>query len=446
MLVWPAWIGICAALAILLRRRPSWLALIGMAIWCFVPALAGDVWIRPPAASLNPHPATYLVLIAAIVVALRTNSPLLRAMQRSMEVTVLLITVLAVVCWLTLAIPSGPEPLVKLADRFFGPFALFYLIGAGLIDRPAEIRLLRTGFLTLAVIQGLLGVVEFYLQEPLLYTGRYFQQVWFNSVAGRWMGTLDHPLQLSLLTACAIPLLARLRHPWIGPLVLPALLAGPLLSQSRGGLALAASGVIYLLLARTGMVARVGYFLIGAAGIWTAISSGLAQGVLNRFSNDTGSTSARIDAYRYFAAHVSDYLWFGKGIDASYLVASDAALPGSFENSWIAMGIDLGLVIASFYYLALVICAIRFGPKPDYAINLACGLAIVTTLTFTGLVATGSVGFTVWFLAGCSMFEPMRRIQRRAPGSRMYRLPEAPRAGSPLHDLVSAKPHEPHGT
>lgn len=416
MLPWYLWALACTGLAIWWRRRPERLAGAALALWSLVPAIAvGQV--STSVAGADVHPAAMLALAGLAATAMSRRSLVLRAVAEHLEAVILFVTVAVVATWLTASLRGGIDPLHDVAERFWAPLALLLLIGAACLgERTASIRLAHW-FVALSALQAAFALAQNVIGAPLLYAGLYEQQVWFNSVAGRWMGTLDHPLVLNLMLTCAVPLLATVRRWWLATALLPLLLAGVLLTQSRVGLALAGLAACYVALhPRRPAAVRLAFGGVLVVTAAVLARSGLVSGVAARIADDTGSADARVAATDYFLTNAGDYLWLGQGLDANYLIAESSGLDTSLENSFLQLSVDLGIVVTVLFYLAMIACAVRGlfrGTEPGFAVS-AC-VAVAMTLAFSGLATTSAAFFIVFYLVAGAAYQPLnRRRPRRA--------------------------------
>lgn len=419
------WIGLCLALALLLRRRVLTLVLIVLVLWAAVPGVASPLITgQARAGALAFHPATWLIVLAVAVQVVVDFHAVVHEIARRFG-TYLCLSLFLAVAFLATETSRTGSGLVLFLSQMVGPVLLFLLIGLALDRNPGGILRLRNGVLAIAAVQAALALVEWVQGGVLLYRQFYETNYWFDEVAfPRWMGTLDHPLTLSLLLAAAIPLLAGLRSVWLQiPLVL-VMAGGMLTTQSRVGLVAAALGVAYVVLvSRVGPGAKIISMVAVAAAAGYAATSTLSSGVADRLANDSGSAGARTAALEFFGQHGSDYLFTGGGIGSSYRVAELGGLTTSFESSILIYAVDVGVVFSLLYFGIQVLIVMRGTVRrtPVPGLVFAGVVVVVIPQTYNALGAQSFAGPLLWTVLG----------MLSALGSHRIAIADAVRAGRP---------------
>lgn len=404
------WIVLFTYLVIRFRDRLGIVISVALGLWIFIPAIGVPLFTGPPLLGMYIHPAVLLVIVATIVQYRMNGRLVMKVIGQRLEIFLMLGLVGVIATMLALVGRAGIEPLFLVVERFVAPGLLFTLIGIALRrDHDADLQL-RKVYIGFAAIQSALAMAQSLTGTQIFYVQQFQAQSWINKLGLRWEGTLDHPLVLSLFISLAIPLIAGLRSP-IAPLILlPWLMGGLLLTQSRSGLVFGAVGCVYvLMLSRVAMSAKL-MTLIGmmASVGYVVFSGGLTQ-LIARIENDTGSAEARSLANRYFVENIDQFLWLGGGLGSSYTASSRAGLATSFENSFIMLAVDLGFSVAVVYYVVMLVCVWRIAGRGVTAgLTLSGVVAIVFPLGFSALAAPSASLLLVWTIFALCCFSPRR--------------------------------------
>jgi hypothetical protein len=261
----------------------------------------------------------------------------------------------------------------------------------------------------LALAQASLAIVQWRVRSVLLYESYYRETYpWFDAGdLSRFMGTLDHPLTLSLFLTLAIPFVASFRGAKWTAVCCAVLVLGLGVTQSRTGIVLGACSIVYVFLVGKH---QLGVRILlatsfGVVGYAVAVST-VASEATGRFKNDEGSSQARGEAWRYFQEHWSEYVFSGDGLGSSFGTASDAGLRTSFESAFIMYTIDLGIIIAIAYFgIQLGVVAVSFCSEAILRGGPLAGLlACIIPQTYSSLATQGASGPIVWAAIGlCSV-------------------------------------------
>jgi hypothetical protein len=357
------------------------------------------------------HPAASLTVVVVVVQLLVRSRWMLRSALYRPEWTVLLGSVVLLAVALGVLGGRGRDAITSGIDQVAGPICLFFLLGAALLEKPRRVEALRIWFLAMALVQSLLAFAQAATTSTVFFESQYADQDWFTPEFLRWMGTLDHPLVLSLLLVIAIPLSAGLRRPAAAVLLPYAFLGGLLVTESRAGTALGILGTIYVLVAaplsRRWRVAST--FALAAAAL-LAVRMGLVGGVTERIRDDTGSAEARWASLKYGLDYLSENWWIGGGLNSSFDVARAASLELSFENSLIMYAIDLGLIPALMYFAVMVMAAARaFAPGAPAGLAGAVVAALIVSQAFSALSGSTAAPAIVWAVLAMAGFHTSRR-------------------------------------
>lgn len=433
-----AWVAVCLAAAILLSHRPLVLALGAITLWCAVPGIAGHQITGVESGLMAFQPAAVLVVIAFLMQAIIAPNLLGAALLHRPEWTVLLGAVSAIALMTGKINGLGFESATTAVNQLVAPVFLFFLIGSVLLERPQRVQVIRSWVLGIAGVESLLALVQWASRSALFFRSDFDQTVFMRTSPGRWMGTFDHPLVLSLYLVVAIFLLAGVRRAWLATSLMLLFAAGIVVSQSRVGIAFGVVGIVYFVTkARVAVERRLAVLATTALAVAAALQLGAGAAVLARVADDTGSSSARGLALEYFLDHLGDYLWFGRGLNGSFAVSDGAGLKTSFESAVLMYTIDLGLVVALMYFGVMIWTVARCtGRSALPGISGAAAAAVLVPQTFSALSGVTAAPMTVWTtcaLAGfCALGRPRRSVDRGLAGRPTPRRVVRPRpAGSP---------------
>lgn len=391
-----AWAGVCLAAAFLFRKRARVPLAAVLGLWLLVPAIGAATLTGVSSGPLSVHPATWLVL-CIFLVRLFHDPASVRIVLGRHFLLFLVLGLVIVAAYLATSTSDSGGGMVLLVDQIMLPVLFFLLLLAEAVRGGGLVVLLRAVLLVLVALACAVAVAQWLSGNVLFYEAGFKTQYWFARNSGRWMGTLDQPLALSLVVSVAAPLVAGLTRQWLQAGLLGLMAVAVLISQSRVGLvALAVATVVVVLFVRRPVWVKTAMLLV-MTGVGAAIMvSPLVAGVAARVANDTGSSEARGIALDYFISRWHDYAVAGQGIGSSYRVAVQAGLQTSFENPILMYGIDFGLLFAVLYFGAMTVLVLR-GMRTGYpGLALAAIMALVIPQTYSSLATRSAGGIVVW--------------------------------------------------
>jgi hypothetical protein len=415
------WVLACAGLSWWLRARPDVVALVILLLWVLVPAQASEVltgvtFFAP--SMLNLHPAAYLTYIYAALY-LSLGGGAWQARLSSLPGLFLLLGwVVALAGALTLLQLEQASPRGYLGNFLAGALWLA-LCAIAQQANPQFGKWLTWTLLAAAAGNSLLSIGQVLAGEVWPYTRyREMYQADFKQGAVRTSGTTDHPLVLSLLLATSLPLVVAVRRVLLTYLLAVLIVVGLLQSGSRAGLVLAVLGFSAAVLMSGKPQPRLLALYVATAASGAALFLGsLGRNVAERFVYDSGSTSDRADAYEYLVAHLGEYLFFGGGYGSSFALKNTRVIPSSFENAYVMLAVDVGL-IAALTFLVVQLSVLRRGWRlgvPRYVLWSAV-TAMVTSATFSSFAVTSASMVLVWAPLAIVLASGATRIKRE-PGS-----------------------------
>ena len=277
-------------------------------------------------------------------------------------------------------------------------------------------RVVALGYIAVVCVQSF---IAFLVSRDLLaqpYLDQYSSRFWWRIVeqANRQMGTIDHPLDLGLFIATAIPLLALLRRTWLTYLTLVVLVVGVTLTQSRIGLLGAACGVVFLIVTSALTTTRrivlalgvvLAYFVMNAVGVFDAVSG--------RIADDAGSGDARRNAWSVILPDSIRFFPVGEGIQrVKPFVESQYGLGTSPESALLGYLVGFGVVLTLCFFGAFVWVMMK-RIVIDRSINPGMAsllIAMVSVQLFSSISSGGTT--TAYLLWLCGFFALGYRYSR----------------------------------
>ncbi len=387
------------ALAAVLRRHPVAVVAIAMALWFALPAVAAYRLTGVDGGTLGFHPSTWLLVGACCVQVLFEPRRMAATLSRHRYLSLVVATFTLGAAVTSRLLDSGGTRL--LGDQIVAPFLAFWLV-VTFATRPSQVRLLRNVLLVVVAAECVLALVQRGFGRLLLFESDFEKLYWFHPERfSRWMGTTDSPLLLSTAICAAAPLAVGLRRTSVRLVLLVLFVVGVVIVQSRTGAATIALVVLYVVLrARVSLLNRVVVSAAVVIGGVALFSTTLVAGLGDRIGNDTGSSEARGLAFRFFLEHARQWFFVGEGLTSSYRVTSEAGLVTSLESSYLMYAVDVGLVLATFYFGAqyAVVIGARRHRRSVLGVLPATVLVLTLQHTFSGLGSADLLGVLVWLL------------------------------------------------
>ena len=413
-----AWIGLCLAAAVLFRNRVRVPVAAVLALWLLVPAIGSPTVTGVSSGPLSVHAATWLVLSVVLVRLFHDPGCLTAVLGRHFLLFLILGLVMAA-AFLATSTSGNGGGMVLLVDQIVVPVMFFLLLLSEAVRGGGLVVMLRTVLLVLVALVCAVATAQWLTGRVLFYESGFKTQYWFARDYGRWMGTLDQPLALSLVIAVVAPLVAGLTRQWLQAVLLGLMAVAVLISQSRVGLvALAVAIAMVVVFVRRPVWVKTVMLVVMAGAGAAILASPLVAGVAARVANDTGSSAARGIALDYFLGRWNDFAVAGQGIGSSYRVAGQAGLQSSFENPTLMYGIDFGLLFAVLYFGSMAVLVFR-GMRTGYAgLTLAGIMALVIPQTYSSLATRSAAGIIIWTVLAMVVIATDEAKARRAVSTR----------------------------
>lgn len=399
MILAAATFAACCLAVWVLRNHTVWVLGLIVALYLAVPSQA-DGLIVP-----FLHPGSYLTVALVLQhLVLRDRHELLRLGRPAWPVIVAFVAAMSL-AMLDLLNPYDSDPgwvFSTVGRIFLMGFLLFPVTLVELRRRPQSRRTLAIILIGLAIFETVLVILQHQndMQRFVFWQEYYRLSYWYDDDFPIPMGTTGHPLQMAAFVSMCIPLLARLKSPIISVLIAGLLLYGCALATGRASTALAAAGVIFLLVwhGRRWLAAVMAGGMVAVVGQKLWQSEGLL-GLRSKVDDDQGSARLREDALRWAFEHMDEYIWFG--YPGGHDLRGTGLLGSSLENGYLIAGLSFGMIFAVAIFAVHAMAVLR----PLFSGLKALPEVMATSFVWVGFVASSSFmafaidGRVFWVLA-----------------------------------------------
>lgn len=398
------WLVVGMVLSSLWFTRPSLMPIALVALYVGVPYAAGGGMTGG-----FGHPGTIVALTAIVLAAVFRSRDLFRELNERATIYLLMLVVLA---YLVITLRFGTDGQNVQVETFVSPFVLVLIFR--LSSRWTSVsRQISLGVIWVALVQVVVSFVAWANGGPLFYVAQYTEAYrWFSPTLTRAMGTTDHALVLSLFLASAIPLVAAIRSAWMQLSVIVVLAIGLLLTESRTGLLAGVIGVVYLTMRRGRSFGyRFVIFAGGAAAAAVLLSANIAEDVLGKFSDDSGSSFVRGVALNSFVSEWSNFIFSGWGNDGATQFRSMMGLNSSLESAALIFSVNYGIVFTLIYFGVAVVLVLSRGAAPTGA-RLAAFVALVLVQSFSSLGTNSASAVILWTFVAIATLRDDEHVRR----------------------------------
>ena len=341
------------------------------------------------------HPATYFMLAALFLLAIRNGDPV-GDLGRMFSEARLLLFYLMCWTWLLVQMIAGGQPFTVIIDTFLLP--LVFSVVLWQLSSPQKKPILWALHLVI-VANIVIGYYEYFSGHRLIPLS-----LGDVVVLGEWRASalLGHPLTASGVVAAYV--IALVFRPAICPLV-PLRLALIVFSLASlmafGGrtslvtvlliLGSAASIRVFRVLrgervSLLAVSAAICLLFVGAAGIFLAFTSGIFDKMLLRFSSDKGSAMARYAAVNLLSHFDWHELFWGPDPVRAASLQNAVGLKHGVEDFWISCIVQYGI-------LSTIVLTLGLAGLFTEILKRAAGAAWLILLLVI-IVAASSVSFS----------------------------------------------------
>jgi hypothetical protein len=402
-----AWLGLSATIGLVglwFPRLPIAVALLLLGV---VPASASDLLTGVPYGESTGlpslHPATWIILFAAGFALLRQPVDFVGGIVRASPAALVLATLAGAIAIATSVLSHGAQGTSQILETYVGPPLLAALVLRELARRPHSRDHLLFSIQIYALIVAGLAVAEGLLRVDLVWAADYAAQPWHQSYGlTGFRATVfgDHPLNTALLLLACLPLMlgrfAGRFRPGVPGLLL--VVAGITATGSRSGVAIALAYLVVMGLRMGRMLFPALASLVGV--VWIISTLDFGQRLLARLSLDTNSSFIRFGAVSELTQNWTHFLVTGNGVGFSGEVSQ--ALLGqsvSFENGPLMMALDIGILGAGAFLLAMCLLALRGGWRKITPVTAGFVMSLGMSVAYSSFGTKSTAGYVVWVFA-----------------------------------------------
>lgn len=421
------WLVVCLVTTSILASRLRFLIAMSIALYVLVPTVAVSVIVGNPAGFPGVHPAGWLALIGVAVQVLLhlEESARLALRHKLLTAAGLVMTVAAALFTLN---ASGVGGLGLITNQIVAPFALFILIRIELARRAESGTFLARAIIVFGAVEAFIAVLVWLKIIAQPFDEQLQNYSWYEIGFVRALGTLDHPLALSLLMTMCIALLPSVRSSVVQVVLGITFLSAIFLTESRTGLLLGAVGLVLVMVRRGASTgARLAALAAMAGALLLYVNSTLATGLAEKLVDDTGSANARTLAVQAILGDWATYAIAGGGSGVSFDVARSLGLRTSFENPFLMYMVDFGLLATALYFGAMAVTALRRGPRSTPGGQAAGILVFIAVQTYSSVASNSSAGAILWIAIA---FATRDAIRAEDPDGEVESLPSPRRVTS----------------
>lgn len=364
------------------------------------------------------HPATYVVFLLYIVVALRDGNPLASLLGAFNSDYRLWLFLGAWVVLLYHAVANQSLPVASLVDTFLLPLLVLQIVARLTPEtRASMVRLIHIGF----ALNALLGIAEFgsgWRLTPYVAGGILITDDW------RSTAFIGHPLGNALMTGCYTMILllgGGLLKGWHRPAMIGLQLVGMVAFGGRASLVLlmlavmavlAKSGLRFLAgaklrLRHVALLACLLPVLVGIAG--ALFELGFFDKFILRFTEDKGSANARIVMFELFRGFTIPELLFGPQQENLAHYVHIHRLEFGIESLWVAFILFYGALPSLLFFTGLLFYLFALTARCRKRAWVVIAYFFIVNSTFLGIA-----GKTIGFAMMCLFLLLLLPLQARA--------------------------------
>lgn len=388
------------ALVWMLRNHTVWVLGLIVVLYVAIPGQADGIIVP------FMHPGSYLTFILVAQLLLTRDRDEMAVLLRPMLLVVVAFGVILCLGTLDLLNPYKSDAQAvfsSLLRVFLAPFLLLPLTFLELRRRPSSMKVLRWILLSVGIAEAIIAIVQFQtdMDQWVFWRSYYELSYWWTEGFPLPLGTTGHPLQLAAYLSMCIPLLARLRSPVVAVAIGGLFLYSCALATGRVSTALAAAGIIFVLLwqGRRWVAASAAAVMAVGLGLQLWRSEGLVT-LRAKIQDDQGSAKLREQALQWALEHMDEFVWYG--YPGGHDLRGTGILRSSLENGYLIAGLSFGMVFA----VSLLLVHVYAMVTPLFRTLRSAPEVLATSFVWVGFFASSSFmafaidGRAFWMLAG----------------------------------------------
>ena len=355
--------------------KPSLIPYISVFGFIFIPVqifsyLGGGDGTLESTTLIKNHPITYSIILSCTPYLFKHRKKL-RGLIMSHRILRWIITSMIIFCASSLIetfVIRGLKGLPTALENYIGPLIFFLFLYTHFHNNEQGSERFLKFFVTVILLAGSYSVIEYLLQNNIVFGRLYENFYWYRSFEGdayRVSSILGHPLvnaNYYLVAALLVPIVNNRLYRY---LLLIIFIAGIIVTGSRAAI------VIYLvmvivsyLLNKASFLKRIGqiftiFFVLIAVYVLVFLTP-IGSTIVERFQSAEGSTLVRFLSIGFLYESLISPNLIGNGFGGSAEVAYSIfkTYDYGFENPWLILILDCGIVIAAIYLIVILLISL----------------------------------------------------------------------------------------
>lgn len=394
------WMGLCLVLSVVFVRRMHMVLAAVIVVRILVPGVVQND-IMP-----GLHPSSYLFLCFFLVQLAFAPSTFGRAIRSAGVWPQAILAGISAVMMTDVGNP-GSAGLLDTTMFVLGivwmPYYVFVFMRYSIRSLPGAGKTFLITFMLLALAEAVLSQIQVATGRAVVWESDFSKITYLSgelSELGSAIGTFGHGIQVGVLFAAIMPLLALVKSMLLRFSIAAILLVTVPLAYGRMGLILTVVGFVFLVIFGGRKVLRS---ILFAAVVLTALLisiQGIAgEKLLRKFEDDNGSAALRVAAFDWFWEHTTEF--FTGGYPGSRDLKGVGTLGSSLENGFFMMALMFGvLVILTFviFMLCLLFSQVDIRERQSWPGVASAALIFISINGYSSVGANSIDIHLFWFV------------------------------------------------
>ncbi|NHW47728.1 hypothetical protein HAV21_12620 [Paenarthrobacter sp. MSM-2-10-13] len=363
------------------------------------------------------HPSTYLFLCFILVQLAFTPSVFGRVIRSAGVLPQATIGGMAAVMMTDVGNP-GSAGLLDTAMFVLGivvaPYYVFVFMRYSIrsLSRAGKAFLLT--FALLALAEAVLSQAQVATGRPVVWESD-FSRIWLSgttSELGAAIGTFGHGIQVGVLFAATMPLLALIKSMLLRFALAAVLLVTVPLAYGRMGLILTVAGFVFLVIIGGRKVIRsILFAAVVLIALLVSVQGVAGEKLLRKFEDDNGSAALRVAAFDWFWEHTADF--FAGGYPGARDLKGVGTLGSSLENGYFIMALMFGTLAAVAFFIfmiCLLFAQIDIKDRGSWPGAAAAALIIVAINGYSSIGGNSIDIHLFWFVLAMASYRSTRTL------------------------------------
>lgn len=363
------------------------------------------------------HPSTYLFLCFILVQLAFTPSVFGRVIRSAGVLPQATIGGMAAVMMTDVGNP-GSAGLLDTAMFVLGivvaPYYVFVFMRYSIRSLPRAGKAFLLTFALLALAEAVLSQAQVATGRPVVWESD-FSRIWLSgttSELGAAIGTFGHGIQVGVLFAATMPLLALIKSMLLRFALAAVLLVTVPLAYGRMGLILTVAGFVFLVIIGGRKVIRsILFAAVVLIALLVSVQGVAGEKLLRKFEDDNGSAALRVAAFDWFWDHTADF--FAGGYPGARDLKGVGTLGSSLENGYFIMALMFGTLAAVAFFIfmiCLLFAQIDIKDRGSWPGAAAAALIIVAINGYSSIGGNSIDIHLFWFVLAMASYRSTRTL------------------------------------